>query len=1006
MKRVFALVLCLCMVLAMVPAAFAAELGNVSVNGTAYNTVEEALAAASAGDTITLQKDMSAGQIIVPKGVTLNLNGFALTADMFIVFNGAVTGGEIVVEQNLMKIIGDNNGNLPVWNADKACYTFASVKYQQMMQVAPDLSYANYIFVPNLDAATTAMLANGGADNGISVKVLLNWNNGQSQQIYTFSEEMVATVYGSANAGGTLGKVFQLTVTGFAGIEDMTACAVVESTAGGKAVNDASKVALPEPEPTVPETTEPTVPETEPTVPETEPTTPAEPVTETFAMADLDKDAAGGATTSRKLGDKVVFTISSGWFTTQARIYQNANGVLASTVGMSSVTLNMGYKTNTFDVYTSEDGEEWTLYKEGVAYTSAYSDITIDFGTPVNYVKIDANKAQIRIQNISITFVGGASEPSEPEATEPTVPETEPTVPETEPTVPETEPTTPVDPPAAGGDYSDQAEIMEQIKVLAAGESISNVTLTGEITKINTAYDSTYKNVTVTIKVFGTEDTLKCYRIKGDAASILAVGDTITVNGVVKNYQHSSGDTELEFDAGSMITEHIPAEGGTTEPTVPETEPTVPETEPTEPAGFQVVDAPVAGTAYKFGMIQKNVSETDVYYLNGNMSSYYMATTTDTGAAVDVYLEETEGGYYLYAMVGGAKKYINMVVSDTHVNGKYEDAASTVYTYNADSKTVIAVVNDADYWMGTRNDKTYTTVGPVKTSYNGFYMQFYAEVTTEPEIPETEPTVPETEPTVPETEPTVPETEPTVPETEPPVTNDTLTIAEAIALGATMEKDQYTTEKYYVTGVISQVDNDMYGNVYITDGAGNYLYVYGLYSADGSARYDAMNPKPDEGDTVTLYGAVGKYTDVQMKSAWVIDFTPGELEKEEVEGATITFDNTSKRTAYSTTQQIWEENGIVVTNNKGASTSNVGNYYKPARFYKSSTLIIEFANGINQIVFDCNNTTYASDLAKSITNGAVTVEGDKVTVVLDAPATSFTVEKMAAQVRVDALTVS
>ena len=39
--------------------------------------------------------------------------------------------------------------------------------------------------------------------------------------------------------------------------------------------------------------------------------------------------------------------------------------------------------------------------------------------------------------------------------------------------------------------------------------------------------------------------------------------------------------------------------------------------------------------------------------------------------------------------------------------------------------------------------------------------------------------------------------------------------------------------------------------------------------------------------------------------------------------ATITFDATSKRTVFNTNQQVWVENGITVTNNKSASTSNV-----------------------------------------------------------------------------------
>jgi|GEM_PF-322046 len=130
-----------------------------------------------------------------------------------------------------------------------------------------------------------------------------------------------------------------------------------------------------------------------------------------------------------------------------------------------------------------------------------------------------------------------------------------------------------------------------------------------------------------------------------------------------------------------------------------------------------------AGTAYKFGMINTNKSATTVYYLTGNMSSYYLATTSSISSAIDVYLEETAGGYYLYTLNGGTKRYINMVVSGTHVNGQYSATATTLYTYDSDLQTVVASVNGRKYWFGTRNDKTYTTAGPCY--YDAFVCHFY-----------------------------------------------------------------------------------------------------------------------------------------------------------------------------------------------------------------------------------------------------------------------------------------
>jgi hypothetical protein len=149
---------------------------------------------------------------------------------------------------------------------------------------------------------------------------------------------------------------------------------------------------------------------------------------------------------------------------------------------------------------------------------------------------------------------------------------------------------------------------------------------------------------------------------------------------------------------------------------------------------FGVV-TPVAGTAYKFGMVQSNAGKT--VYLKGGMSGYYMATTEDADAAIDVYLEETAGGYYLYTLnADGSKLYINMVVSGTHVNGAYEATATTVYTYDEARKSIVATVNGELYHFGTRNDNTYLTVGPCKVSYGGFDCQFYGATGSAPVDPQ------------------------------------------------------------------------------------------------------------------------------------------------------------------------------------------------------------------------------------------------------------------------------
>ena len=121
--------------------------------------------------------------------------------------------------------------------------------------------------------------------------------------------------------------------------------------------------------------------------------------------------------------------------------------------------------------------------------------------------------------------------------------------------------------------------------------------------------------------------------------------------------------------------------------------------------------------------------------------------------------------------------------------------------------------------------------------------------------------------------------------------------------------------------------------------------------------------------------------------------------------ATLTFDNKDKRTAFSTTQQIWTENDITVTNDKSASTTAVADYAKPVRFYAGSKITVAASGNIKSIIFDCNSSSYATALKNSI-GGAAVASSDKVTVNLDGTATDFVVAKLTAQVRMDAVTVT
>ena len=118
----------------------------------------------------------------------------------------------------------------------------------------------------------------------------------------------------------------------------------------------------------------------------------------------------------------------------------------------------------------------------------------------------------------------------------------------------------------------------------------------------------------------------------------------------------------------------------------------------------------------------------------------------------------------------------------------------------------------------------------------------------------------------------------------PPAADSVLTIEQALALGALYTKDNYTENKYYITGTIVDVTSTTYGNMNIEDENGNKILVYGVYSADGSVRYDAMETKPVAGDTITVYGIIGYYSAPQMKNGYMTEHIPAECDHVDANG--------------------------------------------------------------------------------------------------------------------------
>ena len=258
-------------------------------------------------------------------------------------------------------------------------------------------------------------------------------------------------------------------------------------------------------------------------------------------------------------------------------------------------------------------------------------------------------------------------------------------------------------------------QILDAAFALERGEMLPyNVQMKGQIVSISEKWSDQYGSLSVLLEINGRYIT--AYRAKLEEGSDINganidVGDYLTVYGQIINY---NGTVEFNFpnidkwENGTLAEKQMKVVSG----------------------------KPQVGKAYKYGMVQKNLSSTDVYYLIGGMSGYYMATATAAATAIDVYLENASGGYYMYVKQSGKKLYLTMknVIGDDgkeHISAFYEEKASTVFTYDAEHNAMVSEQTKdgktEPYWFGTNAEKTYTTIGPVAVAYNGFYCQFYEE---------------------------------------------------------------------------------------------------------------------------------------------------------------------------------------------------------------------------------------------------------------------------------------
>lgn len=323
------------------------------------------------------------------------------------------------------------------------------------------------------------------------------------------------------------------------------------------------------------------------------------------------------------------------------------------------------------------------------------------------------------------------------------------------PDIPDT-PVTP-DEPEIPTTPTTEEEIINAAYALAEGESLSgSYTLTGNVTHVK-EYDASTTNICLTMSVRGID--FYCYWMRDNANGDnknLAVGDTITVTGTIKNYNGT-----VEFDK-PQLTKVVKAGNTPVVPDEPDT-PVVPD-EPDTPV---VPDTPVTppvtsglkeGVAYT---VSANNAD-GILYLTDSITDGRFDCSTNAKDAVSVYVENVSGGQLLYMLNGTSRVYF--VFADKASGGSTTTSASsaTVFEWNSSLNTLVVAEDANNRAFGAGKTSTFASFSAYdanNTDYNwGQFTAVGGEVG--PSVPDT-PVVPD-EPNTPDT-PVVPD-EPNTPD--------------------------------------------------------------------------------------------------------------------------------------------------------------------------------------------------------------------------------------------------
>ena len=209
----------------------AAQTATNTTTGTQYLTLADALAAATSGQTVKLTDNVTDTTVTVPRGVTLNLSNYTLTAKFVVGLEGSKivgnSGSKLVVPEGNLKmsedaysvVSGENTYYfLPVWDNNSNCYIISNFMMDTTAGGQTITSNAIGFRFNCLSTSTVMGLLtdDGCSNNGMSIVLQLRWNVGNKKAVQNFyySDEQVQVVAAGGSYVFTLTNYSQLGING------------------------------------------------------------------------------------------------------------------------------------------------------------------------------------------------------------------------------------------------------------------------------------------------------------------------------------------------------------------------------------------------------------------------------------------------------------------------------------------------------------------------------------------------------------------------------------------------------------------------------------------------------------------------------------------------------------------------------------------------------------------------------------------------------------------------